>query len=83
MSYSFRLVKIPFEPTGKNLGGPPILQIVLKDYTRDDSGVPAITPHCYCEVELMGEIKRLKQELDQIERVGKRHYRRAERTNLS
>lgn len=51
-----------------------IAQVVVKEWTEDKAGQPAITPEAAGPSELDGYIDTLKEELEQIRKKGHRKF---------
>jgi len=52
-----------------------VAHIVLKGFSRDESGLVYISHDCVGPTELEGEVNRLKAELDELLRRGRKRFK--------
>lgn len=59
----------------------PFVHIYLKKYTTEENGVPIVTPQLMSEREINGNIKQLKDDLENVGRKAKTALVRATASN--
>jgi hypothetical protein len=71
-THSFQLYKRPGIYKKGKCPCDPMLQVALKFWSETGNGIPLVSNQCVNFSEFQDEIARLRRELDEMERLGKR-----------